>query len=117
MPKDINPAEIMLNNLTEKSESLTGHNPLDIRKDSNYFVFDFTEDKDVNERLKLRVSTDHVKTDLSAIDQIVFSMGIKINIGIITNNTDTVKQVVERLTKKGKQFHEENGHYFSGFVL
>ena len=115
MPKDINPAEIMLNNLTEKSESLTGHNPLDIRKDSNYFVFDFTEDKDVNERLKLRVSTDHVKTDLSAIDQIVFSMGIKINIGIITNNTDTVKQVVERLTKKGKQFHEENGHYFSGF--
>lgn len=117
MPKDINPAEIMLNNLTEKSESLTGHNPLDIRKDSNYFVFDFTEDKDVNERLKLRVSTDHVKTDLSAIDQIVFSMGIKINIGIITNNTDTVKQVVERLTKKENNFTKKTDITFLVFVL
>ncbi|HJH91379.1 MAG TPA: hypothetical protein OIM05_00065 [Oscillospiraceae bacterium] len=115
MPKDINPAEIMLNNLTEKSESLTGHNPLDIRRLSTYFIFDFTENPEVNERLKLRVSTDHVKKNLNDIDQIFFPIGTKINIGIITNDTSIVEQVVQKFTKRGEQFRAENGQYFSGF--
>lgn len=116
MPKDINPAEIMLNNLTEKSESLTGHNPLDIRRLSTYFIFDFTENPEVNERLKLRVSTDHVKKNLNDIDQIFFLLEQKSILASLQTIQAQQSKSFKNSQKEENNFALKMGSIFPAFV-
>lgn len=102
----------MFNKLTERSETLTGHNPLDIRALNDYYIFDCTNDAEIRKRFQLRIGSSKIKEKVDDIDTISFYASGTVNIGLVVQDVNEIEKYIEAFEKRGMGYLQAEGRYF-----